>query len=189
VHLGQSAVVSAEWRVSGSGPELVVAASPPEFGALFETHNRPAYRLALLLCGGDTALAEDAVSEAFAGTYPKWLAGGIDDFGPYLRRAVVNQVRGTFRRRLVQRRELHLLGGDEGGRLSGEDRVDERDALWRALRLLPLKQRTAVVLHYYDDRTLEEVADLMGTTLGTAKAHVSRGRDRLRALLGGGEDR
>ena len=49
--------------------------------------------------------------------------------------------------------------------------------------LLPLKQRTAVVLHYYEDLSLEAIATAMGTSVGTAKAHLSRGRDRLRELL------
>ena len=61
--------------------------------------------------------------------------------------------------------------------------MGERDRLLQALATLPLKQRTAVVLFYYEDRPLEDVADVMGTTVGTAKAHLSRGRDRLRDLL------
>ena len=56
-----------------------------EFEALLEVHRGPAYRLALLLCSGDVALAEDAVSQAFADVLPRWRAGGIDDFGAYLR--------------------------------------------------------------------------------------------------------
>src|SRR5436309_14792207 len=79
------------------------------FEELFQTHKGYAYRLALLLSGGETATAEDAVSEAFAQVFPRWQEGAIDDFGPYLRRAVVNQVKRTFLRRGWQSRSEALL--------------------------------------------------------------------------------
>src|SRR5207302_1551854 len=56
-----------------------------EFEELFREHRRPAFRLAALLCGGDTALAEDTVSQAFADMLPRWRAGAVDEFGAYLR--------------------------------------------------------------------------------------------------------
>ncbi len=75
------------------------------FGYLFETHHKELYRLALLLTGGDRFLAEEAVSHAFVATLPKWRKGDVLEVVPYLRRAVVNQVNGTFRRRRLERRE------------------------------------------------------------------------------------
>jgi RNA polymerase sigma-70 factor (ECF subfamily) len=155
----------------------------PTFDHLYDEHHLGAYRLALALCTGEAALAEDAVSEAFALVYPKWVAGRVDDFGPYLRRAVANQVKAVFRHRGVERREEERAGADDRGVLPFDERISQRDRLFRALGALPLKQRTAVVLHYYEDRPLEEVAAIMGTTLGTTKAHLSRGRDRLRDVM------
>ena len=152
------------------------------FEDLFQAHKGYAYRLALLLCGGDTATAEDAVSEAFAQVLPRWRAGGIDDFGAYVRRAVVNQVKRTFLRRGFQRRSEAML--DAGPSHGPEEQVVRRQTVWAALRSLPAKQRTAVVLHYYEALPVDEVAYVMGTSVGTAKSHLSRGRDRLRELLG-----
>lgn len=152
------------------------------FEELFQAHKGYAYRLALLLCGGDTATAEDAVSEAFAQVLPRWRAGGIEDFGAYLRRSVVNQVKRTFLRRGFQRRSEARL--DIPPSNSPEDQVVRRQVVWDALRTLSPKQRTAVVLHYYEALPVDEVAYVMGTSVGTAKSHLSRGRGALRELLG-----
>ncbi|MBV8982017.1 MAG: sigma-70 family RNA polymerase sigma factor [Acidimicrobiia bacterium] len=149
---------------------------------MFQANKGYAYRLALLLCGGDAATADDAMSEAFAQVLPRWRAGAIDDFGAYLRRSVVNQVKRTFLRRGFQRRSEVKL--DVAPAYGPEDQVVHRQVVWDALRRLPTKQRTAVVLHYYDALPVDEVASAMGTTVGTAKSHLSRGRDALRELLG-----
>jgi RNA polymerase sigma-70 factor (ECF subfamily) len=53
-----------------------------------------------------------------------------------------------------------------------------------ALRQLPAQQRAAVVLHYYADRPIREIAELMGTSSSTVAVHLHRGRNRLRDLLG-----
>jgi len=152
------------------------------FEELFQAHKGYAYRLALLLCGGDSATAEDAVSEAFAQVLPRWQAGGIEDFGACLRRAVVNQVKRTFLRRGWQRRSESML--DAPPTFSPEEQVVRQQLVWSALRTLTPRQRTAVVLHYYEALPVDEVAYVMGTSVGTAKSHLSRGRDRLRDLLG-----
>ncbi len=50
-----------------------------------------------------------------------------------------------------------------------------------AIRALPVRQRTALVLRYVDDLDHRGIADAMGCTVGTAKSHVSRGLAALRA--------
>jgi RNA polymerase sigma factor (sigma-70 family) len=127
------------------------------------------------------------VSEAFASVYPKWAARRVRTFGPYLQRSVVNNVNRTLRRRRRDRSEEQRTRGDDRGSLGMDDRLGEHDAMCQALRQLSTKQRTAVVLHYYEDRPVDEVARIMGTSVGTAKAHLSRGRDTLRKIFS--EDR
>ncbi len=51
------------------------------------------------------------------------------------------------------------------------------------LRQLPRNQRAAIVLHYYVDRPVREVAAVLGVTPATARVHLHRGRRRLRRLL------
>jgi RNA polymerase sigma factor (sigma-70 family) len=153
------------------------------FEDLYSRHHLAAYRLALLLCAGEEALAEDSMSEALARVYPKWLDGGVEDFGAYLRRAVANQVKAAFRHRGVERRQDASLLADARETLPFDEHVGQRDQMWRALAELPLKQRTVIVLYYYEQRPIEEIARITKTGTGTVKAHLSRGRDRLRQLL------
>lgn len=160
-----------------------MATSPRDvFAHLYATHGQAAVRMATALCG-EPELAEDCVAEAVSHMYPKWVAGEIADFGPYLRRAVANQVHGAFRRRRTARCHEARRCVDGTAVESPEERIIELAAVCSALRELPLHQRRAVVLHYLEDRRLVDVAAAMGTTLGTAKAHVSRGRARLRVVL------
>jgi RNA polymerase sigma factor (sigma-70 family) len=56
--------------------------------------------------------------------------------------------------------------------------------LFEAVRELSAKQRTAVVLYYYEDLDTREIADLMSCSVATARVHLHRGRERLRSLLG-----
>jgi DNA-directed RNA polymerase specialized sigma24 family protein len=84
-----------------TGNERAVSAaadSDPSFADLFARHYLPALRLAALL-EGDPTRAEDAVCDAFARVYGRLRRGGVDDVPAYLRRAVVNAVRGSWRRR------------------------------------------------------------------------------------------
>ena len=55
--------------------------------------------------------------------------------------------------------------------------------LWDAVLSLPPEQRTAVVLFYYEDLSLREIARTLRVPEGTVKSRLSRGRERLRTLL------
>ena len=153
-----------------------------EFSALFAAHQRSVYQLAFLLCG-DRSLAEEATAEVFAKVYRRWDRARPDDPGAYLRRAVVNQVRGRFRRLRLERANSDRRSGDDRGARPFEDWSADRDELRRALMVLPPKQRAAIVLRYFEDLPEAEVADVLGISVGTVKGYVSRGLDRLRQLL------
>jgi RNA polymerase sigma-70 factor, ECF subfamily len=57
-----------------------------------------------------------------------------------------------------------------------------------AVRRLPGSQRAAIVLHYYEERPVAEVAAILGCSESTARVHLHRGRNRLRQLLGEDDD-
>jgi RNA polymerase sigma factor (sigma-70 family) len=57
-----------------------------------------------------------------------------------------------------------------------------------AIRRLPASQRAAIVLHYYEDRPLAEVAMILGCAEPTARVHLHHGRNRMRELLGEDDD-
>jgi RNA polymerase sigma factor (sigma-70 family) len=60
--------------------------------------------------------------------------------------------------------------------------VDQRDHLVRLLRELPSRQRTAIVLRYWEELTEIQAAEAMGCSQGTVKSAASRGMQRLREL-------
>lgn len=153
------------------------------FADVYNAHHRRAVRLAWLLTG-DPHAAEDAVAEAMTKVWRQWDKGRVDDVGPYLRRAVVNQVRSRGRRKVLERREAGKRHGDARGvRLHDED-IADRDEIWRALNELPPRQRQTIVLRYYEDLSEADTAEILGVSVGTVKSQVSRGIARMRDLVG-----
>lgn len=133
----------------------------------------PLLRLAFLLCG-DRDDAEDAVQTAFTAAHPRWLA--IDDVGAYLRRTVVNQVKDRQRREF-RRRFLHRPGPEP------VTHVPELDETWALVRGLPRVQRAVVVLHYYEDLPLTEIALVLERPPSTVRSDLRRALAKLRKAL------
>jgi len=57
-----------------------------------------------------------------------------------------------------------------------------------AIRRLSMSQRAAIVLHYYEDRPVSDIAAILGCAEPTARVHLHRGRRRLAELLGEADD-
>jgi RNA polymerase sigma-70 factor (sigma-E family) len=167
--------------VSTEGGRVGVPARDVSFAELFATHYLPALRLAALL-EGDPARAEDAVCDAFARVYGRLRRGGVEDVAPYIRQAVVNAVRGGWRRRQVERR--HAATFERHAFVPAfETQVVERDEVWSALRQLPAGQRRVVVLRYYEDLSEAEVARLLRIQVGTVKSQAAKGLAALHSIL------
>jgi RNA polymerase sigma factor (sigma-70 family) len=158
----------------------------PAFEALWIRYSGRATQLAGLLCG-HREMAEDAVAEAFARVLPRWRSRSIEEFWPYLRVAVVNQLRGGARRDLTARRWQRRQPVPAVSP-SSEHRIAERAALAAALDQLAPMQRKALVLRYFEDLPEADAASLLGCSVGTIKSSASRGLARLRELLGEGDD-
>lgn len=150
--------------------------------------NAPAaLRLAYFLTG-DREQAEDLVQEAFARVAGRFRhLRGVDELDAYLRRAVVNLFSSGLRRRKLERA---WLDRERSGHV--EHHVDhdpaERDEVWRALQRLPERQRTAVVLRFYEDLPEREAAALMGCSAGALNSLVVRAMQTLRTELHRGDD-
>jgi RNA polymerase sigma-70 factor (sigma-E family) len=152
-----------------------------EFAELYRTQRVGLFRLAYLVCR-DKQRAEEAVAEGVARVLPRWRAGRVEDPALYLRRAVVNQAIGAWRRRVVEQR--HAQWDHDRDTSSGvEEEVGDRDMVWRALGALPPKQRAAIALRFYDDLSVDRAAAVLGVSVGTIKSRVARGLERLRELL------
>jgi RNA polymerase sigma-70 factor (sigma-E family) len=152
------------------------------FRSFFSRHYRQLRDLAFLLCG-NWSEAEDLAQDALVRTFAAW--PGIRDpghAGAYARRVLVNRHRSLLRRAVTQAKYAHWLPPSE--QLSSEPSTDERLMLWPALLRLPIRQRTVLVLRYYEDLSEQEVARLVGWPLGTVKSLNRRGLERLRAEPG-----
>jgi RNA polymerase sigma-70 factor (sigma-E family) len=151
-------------------------------GELYRRHAPDAARLAYLLTG-DRALAEDLVQDAFVKMFGRFRdLRNPDAFGAYLRRTVVNLSRSHFRRVRVARRYLER---EAAAPRRGVPDVAARQEMWEELLDLPERQRTAIVLRFYEDLSEAETADAMQCPVGTVKSLVSRGVARLREQMRG----
>lgn len=150
-------------------------------GELYLTHAPQALRLAYLLTG-DAGMAEDVVQDAFVR-----LAGRLlhfrspAGFHAYLRITIVNLVRSHGRRRAVEKRFLERHAPTVT--VDPPD-LSARDELRHALLALPTRQRTAIVLRYYEDLSEAQIADVMRVGGGTVRSLVARGMATLRDKLG-----
>jgi RNA polymerase sigma-70 factor (sigma-E family) len=133
---------------------------------------------AWLLCG-DPHRAEDLVQTALVRTYGAWRRVRREEATAYARRILVNANTDWWRRRPWREQPTDAppdrpAGPDHTGR------TESRDALVRALGRLGPRERAVVVLRYYADLELTEVADLLGITVGTVKSAASRALAKLR---------
>jgi RNA polymerase sigma-70 factor (sigma-E family) len=132
----------------------------------------------------DLTEAQDAVQEAFTRALARPGAlRGIDNPEAWLRTVAVNVVRRRWRRRqlfdVIMRRERPTQRLVEAG--PEPDRAD----LGGALDRLPRTYREVIVLHYYADLSVDEIADALGVPSGTVKSRLSRGRTALAEHLEG----
>ncbi len=160
-------------------PGVDDAVDDDHFERLFFAHVTRLVRLAGFLGASDP---EDVVQEAYCKVFAgrSRLLGDGEAAAGYLNRTVVNEVRDRHRRARVAKGKVHLLA-PAGVTTDGVS--SEPLGVRRAVATLPPRQREAVVLRYWLDLPLAEVAATMGVRTGTAKSHVSRGLDSLRAAL------
>jgi RNA polymerase sigma-70 factor (sigma-E family) len=153
---------------------------------LFATQYRPLVRLATLLLH-DVGAAEEVTQDAFVALHGRWRQLRDPDKAlAYLRQSVVNRSRSALRHRGVverfMRRQAPPLTAPsaEAGALESA----EHAAVLAAVRLLPTRQREALVLRYYLDLSEAQVAEAMGVSTGAVKAHTSRALASLRRTMG-----
>ncbi len=174
---------------------MAASDEPPssQVDAVFEefvrTKSAHLLRLALLLTGWNVAVAEDLTQTALERIYRRrrLLFGRPEARGsvePYVRRVLVNAAI-DWRRGLHRRPELPLdcaidVAQESAGRIA--DRVADRDLLLRALASVPQRQRTVLVLRYWEDLSDAEIAVTLNCEVGTVRSQASRGLAKLREL-------
>jgi RNA polymerase sigma factor (sigma-70 family) len=123
----------------------------------------------------DRDLAKEVVNEAFTRLYTRWRrVSRYDKPGAWVRRVAIRLAVRRLERRGREVPHEETATWDEPG--GAED-------VRSAVRQLAPQQRAAVMLHYFDDLPLAEVARVLGCREGTVKAHLHQARARLAPLL------
>jgi RNA polymerase sigma-70 factor (ECF subfamily) len=153
----------------------VVAASEPNQGveAVYRADAARLWR-AIYAFAGDREIANDAVAEAFAQVLHRGAA--VHDPAAWTWRTAFRIAAGAMKTRRANR---PISGTSE----EHVDRYGDPDLL-AALQRLPDAQRSAVILFYYADLPIRDIAARLGTNSLAVRANLSRGRGRLRHLLG-----
>jgi RNA polymerase sigma-70 factor (ECF subfamily) len=154
------------------------------FAALVEAHYAFVHRVAYRLVGHKSD-AEDVVQEVCArlGHSIRTFRGdaGLES---WLYTLILNAVRDMARR--TTREAARAAAFAVQARIDGDgvaDPDDRADALWRAVRQLPPKQRDAVTLVYGEGLAHSAAAEAMGCTEATVSWHVHEARKRLKAMM------
>jgi RNA polymerase sigma-70 factor (sigma-E family) len=162
-----------------------VRSEPPGFREFVESRSAALLRTAWMLTG-DEAAAEDLLQNALARTWPHWarVAEGHPD--AYVRKVMLRVNASSRARRWtheVPTPDALFDPPRQRPRPDDAARVDDRLELGHALMTLPTRQRQVVVLRYFDDLSVETVAELMGCSTGTVKSQSAKGLAKLRHAL------
>ena len=117
--------------------------------------------------------AEDVVSTVVLRTIRRRRLDQLENPRGYLLKAVLNEARGLGRRR------NHSRLPDELEQVAPPDLVEVLDALWQ----LPVRQRAATYLYYWESAPVVEIAETMGIGSGTVKRYLHLARRRLKGSL------
>lgn len=142
------------------------------FEEAYREHRLALLRLAYLMSGSHDE-SEDVVQSVFTSAHERW--DRIESPLAYLKRAVVNAVKDGQRRRLrllarTPERPLFVL-------------PPEIDEMWAQMARLPRVQRAVVVLHYYEDLPLTEVAVVLDRPPATVRSDHRRALEKLRKAM------
>ena len=166
---------------------------PEAFERIYQLHSRRVYSLCLRMVG-NTAEAEDLVQEAFLQLFRKiHTFRGESAFSTWLHRLTVNVVLMRLRKKTLPETSLEEatepdeesggprreVGGPDALLSGSIDRVN----LERAIEQLPPGYKTVFVLHDIQGYEHNEIAKLMGCSVGNSKSQLHKARMRLRELL------
>jgi RNA polymerase sigma factor, sigma-70 family len=163
-----------------------IVSAPVHVPGSFERFYQAEFGRVLMLAWtltGDRTRAEELAQDAFEATFRRWSEiREYDDAEAWVRRVVANKSASRVRRLVAERRALdRIRARRDKPTTAGPSLPDE--ALWRAVRDLPGRQRQVVSLHYVEDRSVAEIAVILELASNTVKVHLHRGRRALAARL------
>ena len=158
--------------------------SPERFIDLVRAEQESLRRFLLALCGGNAFEADDIAQDALIRAYVA--SGsflGLSRFSTWLFRIAYNCYIDRCRKPRAETiptdtpQSLHVTSGEE------TDAGFKYQQLYQALDSLQEKEKAAIILHYFEDLSIKEIASILQIPSGTVKYHLSTGRTRLKSLL------
>jgi len=154
---------------------------------LVQTHQRDVYRLALSILD-DPDEAEDAAQEVFVAALRSLDSfRGNASLKTWLFSITLNVCRSRYQRDKSRTRLRQILQSlfrsDQAQPESEAVQHEAESELWRAVRSLDEKHRIPVILRYYHDLPIDEIAEMLGVPIGTVHSRLNHARERLRTQL------
>ena len=163
--------------------QRVLGGNRDAFRVLIGRYSDPLYRHALCMTGSPD-VAEDILQLSFIKAY-QHLAEVRGRFDAWVFRIVANGCKDWLKN--IRRSHLSYDEDDQPSTYATPDeeldRSELRSDLDVALAALPASLREAFIMKHVEGRSYEEMADLLGTTVGALKMRVHRAREALQALL------
>ena len=158
--------------------------SPERFIDLVRAEQESLRRFLLALCGGNAFEADDIAQDALIRAYVA--SGsflGLSRFSTWLFRIAYNCYIDRCRKPRAETvptdtpQALNVTSGEE------TDAGFKYQQLYQALDSLQEKEKAAIILHYFEDLSIKEIASILQIPSGTVKYHLSTGRAHLKSLL------
>ena len=152
---------------------------------LIRAEQEPLRRFLLALCAGNGDEADDIAQESLIRAYVA--SGsflGLSSFRTWLFRISYNCF---IDHRRGKRQETVPVDNQDAESIPATETSDESfryQRLYQALERLPENERAAIALHYFEDRSVKEIASILQIPAGTVKYHLFNGRNHLKNLIG-----
>ena len=154
------------------------------FISLVKAEQEPLRRFLLGLCCGDDALADDIAQDALVRAYvasSNFL--GLSKFSTWLFRIAYNCYIDHCRK---PRKDYADLESREALNVASDDASDARfryQQLYQALDKIPEKEKAAIVLFYFEDKSIKEISSILQMPVGTVKYQLNQGRGHLKQYI------
>ena len=159
---------------------------PEAFETLVRKHYQNIYQFCVRRCNGDTALAADLTQDTFLKLIEHIqqyrLTGKFINF---LLTIAVNTCNNHFKKKSPDIVDMDTLSAVQSNLNISEEVLRQEDAkiIQQAIDRLPDMQKEVVILRFYHDRKLKEIAAITGVSLPTAKSRLKQGLDKLKRYL------
>ena len=148
----------------------------------YVTARIPALRRLAYLLTGDGYRADDLVQQTITTLFVKWQrASRADHLDGYVRTMLV---RTHLNERRLGWARVRLFGDTPESPPVEDGGAEDRQVLRVALAQVPRRQQAVLVLRFFYDLPVDEVAGMLGCSTGTVKSQTSRGLATMRRLLG-----